>query len=138
VQDGDDGVHGDGEGSGSGDLLVLPAHALAVVQDEPAELVARLDALLQLGRLDRGGQVDLPEGQAPQDDAGDAEVHGPADVRLTVLVGAQCRRPDAKWFFMAHAQQLEFNLYKRVGCQQSGALYPPGHKNIRNKAEDRK
>jgi len=88
VQDGDDGVHGDGEGSGSGDLLVLPAHALAVVQDEPAELVARLDALLQLGRLDRGGQVDLPEGQAPQDDAGDAEVHGPADVRLTVLVGA--------------------------------------------------
>lgn len=52
--------------------------------------------------------------------------------------GNAAGRPDAKWFFMAHAQQLGFNLYKRVGCQQSAALYPSGHKNTRNKAEGRK
>lgn len=94
MQNADDGVHGHRKGSGSCHLLILARHSLAVVQDEQTELVARLDALLQLRRLDRRGQIDLAVGQASQDNAGYAQVDGAAYVRLAVLVGAAAVQQD--------------------------------------------
>lgn len=70
-----------------GRLLWL-CHAHIVVEYKEADLVARLYANLQLGRLNCGSQVDLAGGQAPQHYAGYAEVDGVSDVRLAVLVRA--------------------------------------------------
>lgn len=49
------------------------------------------------------------------------------------------RRRDAKRFFMAHAQQPEFNLYKRVGMPtERSFVSAKAIKNTRNKTETEK
>lgn len=94
VQDIDDGVHGHRKRSGTCHVLTLTRHALAIVEDEQTELVARLDALLQLRRLDRRRQIDFSGRQAPEYNARNAQIDGAPDMGLAVLLRATAVQQD--------------------------------------------
>lgn len=87
-------------------LLLLWRHAHIVVENEGAEFVARLYALLELLRLNCGWQVDLASGQTTQHYARYAKVNGASDMRLAVLLRAATVEYDQLFGWVAAGSQL--------------------------------
>lgn len=87
-------------------LLLLWRHAHIIVENEGAEFVARLYALLELLRLNCGWQVDLASGQTTQHYARYAEVNGASDMRLAVLLRAAAVEYDQLFGWVAAGSQL--------------------------------